>query len=259
MTDRRAVLGLAAGLLGLALGLAAAAWQVVLLAVVAGATALAAGVAIVRLVSLLRHREARIDELEHRVEELRRKAEREAEARETVETAFSSRVFGTAVNRGDLGDALTDPATGLYSEGYFSVALDARVAAARRDLRPLSVVLLEVMSGLDTGVVRPAEPLPVAAAITATLRGVDTSCRLQHGGYALLLEDTPETSAIWTIERVRRHLADTHPGYTMWAGIACYPAHGFSPPELVAAAEGALELAREWRQDRIEVAAPAEA
>lgn len=258
MTDRRALLGLGAGLVGLLLGLAAAAWHAVLLAVIAGATALVVGVAFVRLVSLLRHRDQRIDELEHRVEELRRKADREREERETVETAFSSRVFGTAVNRGELGDALTDTSTGLYSEGYFTVALDARIASARRELRPLSVVLLEVMTGLDTGHVRPADPVPVATAITALQGPEDTACRLNLGGFALILEDTPESGAIWAVERLRRSLASSSGHQTLWAGIACYPAHGFAPNDLLVAAEAALEQAREWRQDRIEIASATE-
>lgn len=253
--DRRAVTALVAGLAGLALGLAAVIWQVVALAVVAGAAALVAGVSAFRLLNLVRSRDARIDELEHRVEELRHRAQRETEARETLETAFASRVYGTAVHRGELGENLTDPVTGLSSEAYFSVALDARVAAARRALRPVAVALIEVMAGLDDGAVRPADPSTVAGALSATLREADTACRLLDGGFALILEDTPETGAIWTVERVRRLLVAERPGLTLWAGIACYPAHGLEPAEVLVRAEAALELAREWRQDRIEVAA----
>ena len=40
----------------------------------------------------------------------------------------------------------------------------------------------------------------------------------------------------------------------MWAGVACYPAHGFTTDEILDRADHALDLAREWRQDRIEVA-----
>jgi GGDEF domain-containing protein len=252
--DRRVLLGLSAALLGGGLAVAAAVWDVVALAVIAGALCLAGSVAIVRLVNLIRSREARIDELESRVEDLRRRAQKEAEARETVETAFTSRVLGRAVHRGELGHSLIDPATGLYSEAYFSVAFEARIAAARRDLKPVAIALVEVMSGLDRGVVRPADPGTIGASITATVREIDTACRLVNGGFALILEDTPETGAIWTVERVRRHLTGRNPGLTMWAGIACYPAHGFEPEDLLTQAERALDHAREWRQDRIEVA-----
>ncbi len=40
----------------------------------------------------------------------------------------------------------------------------------------------------------------------------------------------------------------------MWAGVACYPAHAFSTDELLDQASPALDAAREWKQDRIEVA-----
>ena len=40
----------------------------------------------------------------------------------------------------------------------------------------------------------------------------------------------------------------------MWAGVACYPAHGFTTDEILDRADNALDMAREWRQDRIEVA-----
>ena len=56
MTERRAHLWLASGVLGLALGAAAAAWHVVSLAIMAGACALALGVAASRLVGRLRER-----------------------------------------------------------------------------------------------------------------------------------------------------------------------------------------------------------
>ena len=59
---------------------------------------------------------------------------------------------------------------------------------------------------------------------------------------------------MWTVERVRRNLVSRFGSHTMWAGVACYPAHAFSTDELVTQARTALESAREWKQDRIEVA-----
>jgi GGDEF domain-containing protein len=72
-----------------------------------------------------------------------------------------------------------------------------------------------------------------------------------------LLEDTPENGAIWTVERIRRQLLGSETGLTMWAGVACYPAHAFSPDAIMSAADQALISAKEWRQDRIEVAVAA--
>ncbi len=151
-------------------------------------------------------------------------------------------------------DSLTDEATGLFSEDYFRVAVDARIAAARRHLRPVAVVLLEVIEGLRSGAPQSAQPMLVAEMINATLREADTACRLLDGRFGLVLEDTSENGAIWTVERIRRSIAELQQGLTLRAGIACYPAHAFGSSELLQRADEALVAARDWNQDRIEVA-----
>lgn len=247
-------MGLSVGVLGLGLGAAAAVWHVLALAVVAGACALVAGVAAVRLVGLLKSARSLIGDLESQVSELQEAADKEVEARVDLEHQLSSRIQLTAVRKGTQADALTDGATGLFSEGYFTVALDARIAAARRNLKPVAVVVMEVIQDLNGEVPRPAEPARVAQCVKSTIREADTACRLMDGGFALVLEDTAENGAIWTVERIRRSLTVSDPSITMWAGVACYPAHGFTTEEILDRADLALDMAREWRQDRIEVA-----
>jgi GGDEF domain-containing protein len=150
--------------------------------------------------------------------------------------------------------SLTDASTGLFNEQFFRVSLDTRVSAARRHLRPVAVVLVQVSEGVREGSPSPVAPDLVADGVRSTLRDADTACRLDDGRFALILEDTPENGAVWTVERVRRALALERPGQTLWAGIACYPAHAFDAWELFDRAANALEAAREWHQDRIEVA-----
>ena len=60
--------------------------------------------------------------------------------------------------------------------------------------------------------------------------------------------------AIWTMERIRRCLAEHHPSLTLWAGVACYPAHAFDVGAIIDRADVALTAAQDWHQDRIEVA-----
>jgi two-component system cell cycle response regulator len=259
VSDRRGILGLLAGLFGLLLGAAAALWDVVMLAVIAGAIALIVGVILYRIVQALRRANTTIDELSTQVDELSSTAEREARARAEAEAekdaAVAQRITRTAVRRDELGaDGLTDHETGLFSESYFLVALDARIAAARRNLRPIAVVLLEVIEGLGSSTPRQVAALTVAGKIQLTLREADTACRLANGSFGILLEDTPENGAIWTVERLRRSMVESERDLTLWAGISCYPAHGFTSSELLEAAEVALQQAREWRQDRIEIA-----
>ncbi len=149
---------------------------------------------------------------------------------------------------------LADPETNLFSEAYFRVALDARIASARRHLRPVAIALMEVVEGLGTTGLRPGDPTKMTGAIRQTLRDADTACRMADGCFALILEDTPENGAVWTVERIRRNLTSRHGHHTLWAGVACYPAHAFSTDELLDQASLALDSAREWKQDRIEVA-----
>jgi diguanylate cyclase (GGDEF)-like protein len=255
----RAVFWLVAGVAGLALGAAAALWDVVAFGVVAGACALVAGVSAYRLVTMVRRRSEQVDHLNDQVSELEETVQREAEARAQAEAdrdavALADRIDRTAVRRDPEAEALIDDDTGLFSESYFSVAVDVRVAAARRHLRPVALVLMEVIEGLGTELPHLADPETVAAGIRQTLRDSDTACRLQGGGYGLLLEDTPENGAIWAVERLRRQLSTLNQPPTVWAGIACYPAHGFDASEILGRAELALAQAKEWRQDRIEVA-----
>jgi len=151
--------------------------------------------------------------------------------------------------------ALTDADSQLFSEAYFLVALQSRLASARRHLRPVSVCLIEVTEGQADTVVGPAPAGRVADAIRQTVREADIACRMDDGTFAVILEDTPENGAVWTVERTRRNLVSRFGTHTMWAGVACYPAHAFSGEELVEQARSALHSAQEWNQDRIEVAA----
>ena len=82
----------------------------------------------------------------------------------------------------------------------------------------------------------------------------DSACRLDGPMMAVILEDTPENGAVWTVERIRRRVAAERPEVALRAGVACYPAHAFDAAQVMAAAEAALRSARDWHQDRIEVA-----
>ena len=150
--------------------------------------------------------------------------------------------------------AITEPSTGLFTEIYFRAAIEARVAAARRHLRPVAVILMEVTVGSEEEGRTQAEAPVVASYILETLRESDTACRTSKGLYALVLEDTPENGAVWTVERIRRRILEDEACMTVWAGVACYPAHAFEVRDLVGKASEALQAATEWHQDRIEVA-----
>lgn len=257
MSSRGALPGFAAGALGLAAAMIGFGLNSPSLGVVAGILAFAAGVAGVRLAQDLNEQSAVQSLIEEELRNVRAEA-KETEARLKQEQASSQEELDTAEDYDSDVDPLLDHDTGLFSESFFKVALESRIAVARRHLRPVAVVLLEVVEGLPSNDPVATAADKVAEAVKETLREADTACRMRSGIFALLLEDTPENGAIWTVERIRRSLAESGGGeLTLWAGIACYPAHAFGPGEVVAAAETALVSAREWRQDRIEVAATA--
>jgi two-component system cell cycle response regulator len=148
---------------------------------------------------------------------------------------------------------LNDPESGLFSEAYMRVALESRLASARRHLRPVGMAL---MYATEEGESEGEEALVQAMteAVQETVREADIACRMDNGIYAIILEDTPENGAVWTVERVRRNLVSHHGHHTLWAGVACYPAHALESEELLTQAKAALLSAKEWNQDRIEVA-----
>jgi GGDEF domain-containing protein len=136
--------------------------------------------------------------------------------------------------------------TPLLDETFLRASLPTRVAVARRALRPLSLVLGQAAL--------PAAEAFVLAAMPQLLREADTACRLNDGGFALVLEDTPESGAVWAIERIRRLAGEQGLDVILWAGVATYPAHALGADDLYTVAERALHAARQWPASRTEVA-----
>ncbi len=153
-----------------------------------------------------------------------------------------------------LDRSLFDPASGLFGPAFFLATVQLRVEVCRRELRPLSLVVAEVLTGLPDGPVQPASPPVVARVVRATLRLADVAGRLADGTYGLLLEGTTEDGAIWTVSRLRLALGTRPDGRVLRAGIACYPGHALDASELLAGALDGLGAARQWNQDRVEVA-----
>lgn len=144
--------------------------------------------------------------------------------------------------------------SGVLDEHFIPSTLRLRLGAARRSLRPLSVVCLEAME-TDRG--RPTVPVAadeVAQVLRRTLREADVAAHAGGGAFLCILEDTGEDGAVWTAERVRRRLVETGRARRFRAGVAAYPSHGLEAEELEAKAREALTAARDWATDRIEVA-----
>lgn len=255
LMDRRALAALCAGLFGLALGVAALLLDAPLLGVLAGAAALGGATAALALGGSLRH-ESR-SAFDARFEAARLAAE-VSELRETQrvrETLAELPAFGGGA--GASGTPYVDSTTGLLDARYFEPALQSRVAAARRLLRPVSVVLLQVErapNGADVN--RDAVMRSFAAVLSSTLREADTACRLEGDRFALILEDTPEGGGVWAAERIRAGFArDGGPVQLLSAGVAAYPSHALDADDLLERAQRALGRARAGGRGQVEIAA----
>lgn len=157
-------------------------------------------------------------------------------------------------------DMVFDDLTGLLDERFFAVIVQQRVAAARRQLQPLSIVLFEIDGFADASDGARSDALQALGdVLRKTLRECDSACRIGDLMAAAILEDTTEAGAVWAAERVRNSLAHNPSGrsITLSAGVACYPSHALGAPELVAMAGKALESARSRGRDHVEIA-PAE-
>lgn len=276
MKHSRAIVAMAVGATGLILGIFASV-QGATLGIFSGAAALGAGIIGAIYARSLDETERKLEIEQEQAAGLEQTVTSQVQARITAEDAVRSlgdelaatqeteqiraerveeQIRIESQGNAPVGrQAITEAATGLFTEAYFRAAVEARVASARRHLRPVSVVLLEVTGGTP-GDRKPVEPSLVANYLLMTLRESDSACHTSKGLYALVLEDTPENGAVWTVERIRRRMAEDDLKMTVWAGVACYPAHAFEVRDLVGKASEALEAATEWHQDRIEVAIP---
>lgn len=173
-----------------------------------------------------------------------------------------------------------DEATGLYSRSYFMRALSAEVARARRDGRPLHILLIDVDSfgdfnrhfGIETGDLLLAE---IAKTITQTVGEagdvlVTTNLAARFGGeeFVVLLAEDAEVAgppqledAMRLAERLRVDIAQTRvegAGVTVSVGVASFPQDGTRSEELLDAADASLANAVEMGGDRVGHSAAAE-
>jgi len=246
--DRRALLGLLSGAAGLALGAIAVAVGSGVLGVVAASCALAAGVLCLVVAGRLRDHHRDTESLRREILQLEDAllAEREAFESATVLNEPADAVAAGAVR---------DPETGLLGEHYFELALEHRIAAARRQLQPVALLMLALDADGTTEKGRHDVTIAFADILRDTLRESDTVCRIGVASFAVVLEDTSEAGAVWAAERLRTALVRQRDALVrLAAGVAAYPTHALEADQVLQRAKGALESARASGSSRVEVA-----
>ncbi|MGZ4675191.1 MAG: GGDEF domain-containing protein [Acidimicrobiia bacterium] len=254
MRDRRVACSIAAGFAALIAGIVASVADVPVGGLVAGGCGFVAAIGATALGARLRDEQ---DQLVHTV------SERDALRREldALAAIFADEASSTRAHTLPLAhpptEAIVDTVSGLLEEQHYKVLVSKRVAAARRALQPISIVMFQV-DGLEGA---PREQCDAAVAalgevITATLRESDAACRIGATMASAILEDTAEAGAVWAAERIRGtlHQTDLGDALTISAGVACYPTHALSALELMDRAQRALDYARSQGRDRLEVA-----
>lgn len=247
MRDMRLVYGTLAGLVALVAGVLAPVLSMPTLGIVAGA----AGVVAVGVAALFA---VRLHEVETSL--ARRRAETPSDPLTDFEGMPGHELSSTA-DDGHPDDSAIDPISGLLSQRYFTPTLERRVALARRQLRPLSLLLIMV-DGFESASSEACDHAMnvVGSVLRQTLRDSDTICRVGSAEAALMLEDTPEAGAVWCAERIRNAMHSTPGGdtITLSVGVASYPSHALNARELLLRAKRALSWAQSQGRDRVEVA-----
>ncbi|MGQ0825614.1 MAG: GGDEF domain-containing protein [Actinomycetota bacterium] len=260
MQDPRLVLAVGAGVAALAAGVVGVATDSTALGIVAGVAGVLAATAGVALGARARDSEDRLAAAEEEIERVTREL---ASINAVIHEEASRRAAEAELGpvgppiRAPKGEHAFDAATGLYDEKYFAVLVQQQVAAARRSLRPLSVVIFEIDAMGESDRETQQQALGVVGdVVRRTLRESDAACRLGDLMVGAILEDTPEAGAVWAAERVRGSLLGSPIGdaLTLSAGVACYPTHALGAAELVQQAGRALDEARSRGRDRVELA-----
>lgn len=166
------------------------------------------------------------------------------------------------VDQAAIKEATThrDVESGLFNAEFFPVFIEQRISAARRTLRPVSLVTFEI-DGLDSKNIGSEKERSffissLGQVVTRTLRESDCAFRISKNTFAAVMDDTSEAGAVWAAERVRGVL---HTGVlagrvTVCAGVACYPSHALDANELIDTSNKALDNAKARGADQVEIA-----
>lgn len=255
MKNRLLVSSLASGFAALTCGVLAAVSGNRELSIAAGAFGFLAAIIAAAIAARLSEVTGELGRLREQRDGMRR--ELDALAAIFSDEASAARSDVLALARSNPTEVIVDTVSGLLEEQHFTVLVQKRVSAARRQLQPISIVKFEV-DGLDGATQADCDHAIAAlgAIIATTLRESDAACRIGRSMAAAILEDTSEAGAVWAAERIRGSLQQNELGndLTVSAGIACYPTHALTASELMDRAARALETAHSLGRDRLEVA-----
>jgi len=157
--------------------------------------------------------------------------------------------------------AYVDGLTGIHNRRYFEMRIIDELERASRFQGRMSVIMVDIdhfkRLNDEFGHLLGDEVLrSVSAILKQPLRKSDLVCRYGGEEFAVIVPETSGENAMTVAEKLRRQVEDHHfPGVprqvTISCGVADYPTHGRTRDELVAAADGALYVAKQAGRNRV--------
>ena len=156
-----------------------------------------------------------------------------------------------------------DDLSGAYTRATFFRMMASEVQRARRQRRPLSLLLIDID---DFKRINDRHGHPVGDAVIRTfatvtaseLRGHDLLCRYGGEEFALLLPDTALDEATAVAERVRARFSeaafDGMPAFTVSLGVQAAEQGALEVAQMVEGADRALYIAKKLGKNRVETA-----
>jgi len=160
--------------------------------------------------------------------------------------------------------ATTDGLTGCFNKRYFNDQLKAKLSAAGRFERKLSLVITDidhfkVVNDTYGHAIGDVVIKELGAILNRIKRETDIVARFGGEEFCLLCEETDSAGAVQLAERVRHELSrttfETELGkltVTCSLGVATFPLHGNSREGLFEAADRALYKAKHGGRNRVE-------
>jgi diguanylate cyclase (GGDEF)-like protein/PAS domain S-box-containing protein len=166
--------------------------------------------------------------------------------------------------------SIRDPLTGLFNRRYLEETVERKIERASEQQKSIGLIILDVdhfkrfndTFGHQAGdVVLQA----VSKLLMRSIRPVDLACRYGGEEFIVILRDASLKMTQATAEKLRSEvklLRLEHGGQSLGSiassfGVACFPQHGQTLPQLVAAADAALYQAKESGRDRVVTAVTA--
>jgi len=157
--------------------------------------------------------------------------------------------------------AYVDGLTGIHNRRYFEMRIVEELERASRFQGRMAVLMIDIdhfkRLNDEFGHLLGDEVLRgVASILKQQLRKVDMVCRYGGEEFAVVVPETTGDNAMIVAEKLRRQV-ECHPfpgvprPVTISCGVADYPMHGVTRDELVAAADGALYLAKQAGRNRV--------